>query len=148
MQAVLRRANERGLPVFQFDFDIAPKTNPELLALAGDNWVHIDKPFESAFQRTNLEKDLRDRGVTDVILMGFNQIACVRLTAYDARARGFNVHTSFDVIQGFAGQLDKSVRGDYKQLGGLYRDHSKLLDLLGDSERPCLESPCSGDRGR
>jgi nicotinamidase/pyrazinamidase len=52
----------------------------------------VEKLYYSAFRKTNLEKLLRDRGITKILLCGVATHYCVKATAID----GF--HLGFDVV--------------------------------------------------
>lgn len=102
MEAVLERANEKQLPVFEVVYLSGPRktTNKDLTShRKRDSWVKIEKYTWSSFIGTNLHDELMARGVTDLVLMGLSQEACVRETARAAKVLGYRVHTSFDIVQ-------------------------------------------------
>lgn len=120
MGEVLGRANELGIPVFETTFHpnylsklgANPedyRTDPYLGGKKDDNWKKILKWGNSPFKRTDFSTELSDKGITDAVLMGFNQGVCVRETAKGLNDRGINVHTSFDVLQG-DGRIDYVVK--------------------------------------
>ena len=47
-----------------------------------------------------MQTELSSHSITDVIVMGYHQDACVRATTGSALSLGYTVHTSFDVMQG------------------------------------------------
>ncbi|TFE00481.1 cysteine hydrolase family protein [Jeotgalibacillus salarius] len=60
--------------------------------IQGDkNVIYIDKTRYSAFAGTNLEQLLRERGITEVHLIGVCTDICVLHTAVDAYNQGFNI---------------------------------------------------------
>lgn len=70
-----------GNPSFQFPDDIAIKdSDPQLI-----------KRHASAFQDTELEKMLRDRGSNTVFLCGLSATGCVLATYFGAMERDFQV---------------------------------------------------------
>jgi hypothetical protein len=102
MAAVLERANEKELPVFEVAYLGVRNhtTNRDLTRhRKRDTWVKIEKYTDSSFIGTNLHDELLERGVTDLVLMGCSQEACVMETARAANFLGYRVHTSFDLIQ-------------------------------------------------
>ncbi len=106
MEEVLRTANQKNIPIFKVHFDFRegskpPETAPELAQYEDANWTEIYKPFADAFQGTDLDQKLREEGITNLILMGFNQSACVRATVKTAINLGYSVETSFDLMQGW-----------------------------------------------
>ncbi|MBA3064728.1 cysteine hydrolase [Candidatus Woesearchaeota archaeon] len=54
----------------------------------------IEKPKDSAFDRTNLNLKLQDRNIKKLYLMGINAMGCVRETAKDAIEKGYDIATS------------------------------------------------------
>ncbi len=108
MAAVLQQANSLDMPVFDINFEDVvysghrdeSTTTKELAKYREDNWISLKKPESDAFNDTNLNKQLQELGVTDLILMGIYQNACVKATAQTAVDLGYSVHTSFDVMQG------------------------------------------------
>jgi nicotinamidase-related amidase len=61
--------------------------HPSVAVEAGD--LHIDKRFGNAFWQTDLDAELRARGVTMVIVCGFCAEYCVLDTCRGARERGY-----------------------------------------------------------
>jgi nicotinamidase-related amidase len=55
----------------------------------GANEVVMFKPRWSAFYRTNLDRHLRDHGVTTVVVAGCNLPNCPRATLFDASERDY-----------------------------------------------------------
>jgi nicotinamidase-related amidase len=69
----------RGEPGHDFIEDLRPE--------AGE--MVVDKPGYGAFHRTTLEADLRDLGITHLILSGVTTQCCVQSTLREAVDRGF-----------------------------------------------------------
>ena len=61
----------------------------ELQPQEGD--LIITKPRFSAFFNTGLEKELKARSISSIILIGTTTPNCIRATGYDALSLGFNV---------------------------------------------------------
>ncbi|MFC1691786.1 isochorismatase family protein [Nanoarchaeota archaeon] len=137
MGYVLNEANSKGLPVYEInmnncsynDSDCLPENPPPtaraLAKYRADNWVDIRKHSTSAFEYTKLDELLKKQGITDLILMGYNQAACVFETAMDARNLGYAVYTSFDVMQG----MRSFTKCEYTVNGVSSIEKCSLLDL-------------------
>ncbi|MBI4453583.1 isochorismatase family protein [Candidatus Woesearchaeota archaeon] len=114
MGKVLQEANRQGIPVAEITFvDCivlhdwkAPcrdkVTDQDLAQYKDNNWIKIKKKYVDAFKETSLQQELSQREITDLIVMGFSQIACVQETVKTANKLGYRVHTSFDLIQEWA----------------------------------------------
>lgn len=75
---------------------------PELLDPA-DTVVHGKKRY-SAFQGTDLEFVLRQRGATTVILAGINTTTCVLCAGFEATNRDFRVIIASDAVDSMDGE--------------------------------------------
>ena len=100
MAVVLQEANTQNIPVYEINFTRGDPTDSQLMQYKSANWHQIRKNYFDSFQETNLAESLKQENITDLILMGFNQMVCVKKTALSAYLLGYKVHTSFDVIQG------------------------------------------------
>lgn len=72
----------------------------------------IDKPRANAFAGTDLQKRILDKGVTDLVVMGYHRDACVAATIghlwkgapdpedFGAVNFGFKVHTHLHIVHG------------------------------------------------
>lgn len=134
MADVLARANAAQAPVFEIVMPGLYKTDSSLAALRGDNWVGIEKCQEDAFDGTKLLAELRARGITDVVLLGTNQDACVLETAYSAQDAGLRVHTSPQLVQGNPASAFPTAT--YQQLGEVADDYRSLPILEALTEQP------------
>lgn len=65
------------------------------------NVVFMDKTRYSAFAGTNLEIKLRERGITEVHLVGVCTDICVLHTAVDAYNKGFKIVVYKDAVASF-----------------------------------------------
>jgi nicotinamidase-related amidase len=63
-----------------------------------DGEIVVDKTGYSAFDDTTLERDLRARGITTLILSGVVTYACVLATAFSAFDRGFDVLLATEAV--------------------------------------------------
>jgi nicotinamidase-related amidase len=66
-----------------------------------NNVYYMDKTRYSAFAGTDLEIKLRERGITDLHLVGVCTDICVLHTAVDAYNKGFNVAVYKDAVASF-----------------------------------------------
>jgi nicotinamidase-related amidase len=73
-----------------------PDLVPELGQQPGD--LTITKHTRGAFTNTGLEEQLRERGVTQVVLTGIATSAGVESTGRDAHERGFHVTFAVDAM--------------------------------------------------
>ncbi|MGX2996339.1 isochorismatase family cysteine hydrolase [Streptomyces sp. JNUCC 64] len=91
------RARAAGIPVVfvqQRDEELVPGTEgwriaPELGPRDGD--LVVPKASPDGFLDTDLERALRDRGVTEVVVTGFATEICVDTTARRALAQGYDL---------------------------------------------------------
>lgn len=65
---------------------------PGLAPLSGD--LVVPKRFYSAFTETDLDAELRARGIRRLVLVGQHTDCCVRHTAYDAFRLGYDIRVS------------------------------------------------------
>jgi nicotinamidase-related amidase len=66
-----------------------------------ENVVYMDKTRYSAFAGTNLEIKLRERGITEVHLVGVCTDICVLHTAVDAYNKGFKIVVYKEAVASF-----------------------------------------------
>ncbi len=105
LPARFRRAAEDGRPPDQFvpgswGWSLVDDLDPQ-----GDDLV-VEKPRYDAFLRTTLEDELRDRGVSTVVVAGVITNCCVDTTARSAFMRGFDVFVLADCVATFAEERD------------------------------------------
>jgi nicotinamidase-related amidase len=93
----VERARAEGVPVIWVqhaddelthgspDWEIVPELAP------GDREPRIHKRFNSSFEATELEDELRRLGATRVVLAGAATNWCIRATAYGALDRGYDL---------------------------------------------------------
>lgn len=94
----------------------------DVLAPAANDIV-IDKPAYSAFEATDLETQLRQRGVTTLILCGVVTYACVLATAFSAFDKGFDVLLARDATGSWNDELGDAT--------------CRIVDLLMGQSVPC-----------
>jgi nicotinamidase-related amidase len=96
--SILDRAREAGTPVFHIRHDAGPGTPydtnapigqiaPPVAPRAGE--PVITKTYPSSFEKTNLDAELKARGITDLVICGFMTHVCVNSTARAAFNLGY-----------------------------------------------------------
>jgi nicotinamidase-related amidase len=123
IQAVVKAARESGHPI-AFTMPQPPADRPQQTFERFDekmpNWMDykgarrgydfadeikprpgdivILKPTASSFYRTDLEEQLRSRGVDSLVVTGCSTSGCVRATVVDAHARGFKINVPEEAV--------------------------------------------------
>lgn len=88
------------LPANAPEPDDATLLSGELQALGAREW-YVYKPRWGAFYKTPLEGQLRELGISTVIIAGCNYPNCVRAAVYEASERDFRVIAVRDGISNF-----------------------------------------------
>ena len=87
-----------------------------------ENVVFMDKTRYSAFAGTDLEIKLRERGITEVHLVGVCTDICVLHTAVDAYNKGFKIVVYKDAVASFNQAGHEWALGHFEQsLGGMVK---------------------------
>ena len=82
--------------------DLYGQTAEAVAGIDAANVIYLDKTRYSAFSGTNLDRLLRERGVTDICLVGVCSDICVLHTAIDAyNIGGYNVTVPADGVATF-----------------------------------------------
>lgn len=103
----------------------------ELLPLP--NEVVIDKPGKGAFFQTNLENELRERGIESLIVTGVTTHVCVHSTVREANDRGFECLVLEDGTAAFRDEDQQAAIRMFHQQGGIFgwvSDANRLLKGL------------------
>jgi len=93
----------------------------------------VQKPRYDAFLRTGLEDELRNRGISTVVVTGVITNCCVDTTARSAFMRGLDVLVLEDCVATFAQERDlhdASLR-NLEQLFAVVADSQALEEALG-----------------
>ncbi len=101
----------------------ADETAPE----KGDIVIH--KPTASSFYRTDLEEQLRARGVDTLLVTGCTTSGCVRATIIDGFARGFKINLVED------GVFDRAQASHAVNLFDMSSKYADVLPLEELKER-------------
>ena len=96
------------------------ETPPEVTPQEGDYVVL--KPRFSAFFGTSLDRQLKDRGVDTVVLIGTTTPNCIRSTCYDALSLNYNVVVIEDATSSRSEQVQKSNIEDMRFIGATILD--------------------------
>ena len=94
--------------------------------LPGD--IEIEKSLYSGFAGTDLDAQLRARGVDTLVLAGFTTDCCVDCTARDAFHRNYNVFVVGDACAAYEDELHRGA------LAGLSRNCALLTDTRAVAE--------------
>ncbi|MFJ5717368.1 cysteine hydrolase family protein [Neobacillus sp. NPDC093127] len=80
-----------------------------------ENVAYLDKTRYSAFAGTDLEIKLRERGITEVHLVGVCTDICVLHTAVDAYNKGFKIVVYKDAVASFNSAGHEWALGHFEQ---------------------------------
>ncbi len=78
----------------------------------GEGEIISPKRVYSAFDFTGLDEQLKERGVTEVVVAGQHTHICVRHTSYGAMIRGYDVIVAKDAVCAFEG-VDEEAALEY-----------------------------------
>lgn len=95
------RARQVGVPIlYVLDKDVAPPDSPDWQLHPGlgarEDDPRVRKAYSDSFYRTDLHEQLRERGVTRLVLCGCTTDACVDMTARRAVSLGYDVVLASD----------------------------------------------------
>jgi nicotinamidase-related amidase len=95
---LLQRARDAGAPVIHIQHDAGPGTPydvrapigaiADIVAPAAGETI-IVKTYPSSFEQTNLDAELKKRGISDLVIAGFMTHVCVNSTARAAFNHGY-----------------------------------------------------------
>lgn len=105
------------------DVIVRKGSNPRVDSYSGfrDNWGP-----DGGRPPTGLAGYLRELGISDLFVCGLARDVCVKWTAEDGAAMGFDVHLIWDLTRPVSYDSDDQTRGDLKQAG---IDILELADL-------------------
>jgi nicotinamidase-related amidase len=126
LERLLAHAREAGWVVV-FSNDAHQPGDPELKiwgehAMAGDPGAEVidelapregeiisEKRAYGAFDGTGLDEQLRERGVTEVVVTGQHTHICVRHSSYGALIRGYEITIPSDAVCAFEGVSEEDA---------------------------------------
>jgi biuret amidohydrolase len=100
----------------------------ELRPIAGE--IVVDKASYGAFCGTNLERLLRGRGVTTVVLAGVTADVCVHTTLREAYDRWFDCHYVADAISCFDPEIRRACEKMITEEGGIWGELTSVDRML------------------
>jgi nicotinamidase-related amidase len=115
---IINLFRENGFPVvriYHHDLEGGPKPGseefefPKTIPIKDDD-PKIIKTYGNAFNKTELEKILRDKGCNTLFLCGLSATQCVLATYYGAVDRDFNVFMIKNAIMSDDAALTKAVQ--------------------------------------
>ena len=108
-----------GRQGYEFADEIKPRT--------GD--IVILKPTASSFYRTDLEEQLRARGIDSLVVTGCSTSGCVRATVVDAHARGFKINVPEEAV------FDRGEAAHALSLFDMYQKYADVIPSRDVVER-------------
>ncbi len=98
--------------------------------------ILLPKSRNSAFAGTALNRELKERGITTLLISGFNLSACVIETARAARKLGYTVIILRDCTADDSTNTEYSARtARFCEQKGLFRDSGSVLESLKPAPR-------------
>ncbi|MDQ8187973.1 isochorismatase family cysteine hydrolase [Pelagicoccus sp. SDUM812002] len=104
---------------------------PELYPLSDE--PIIDKPGKGAFTRTDLEAQLKARGISQLVVTGVTTEVCVNTTVREANDRGFECLVLSDATASYFPSMHHAALAMIKAQGGIFgwvSDSDSLLEVL------------------
>ncbi|MDB5111762.1 MAG: isochorismatase family protein, partial [Mucilaginibacter sp.] len=102
---------------------------PEIETESGD--IFITKTTWSAFYNTQLDEELKKRGITGVVMAGISTSIGVEGTARNASERGYNVTFASDAMTDmFMEAHERSMKYIFPRMGEIDVTH-KIIEQLG-----------------
>ncbi len=103
--------------------------------------VVIDKPGKGAFYATDLERVLRDAGVTHLLVTGVTTEVCVHTTVREANDRGFDVLVVSDCVGSYFPEFHRIALDMVCAQGGIFgwvADSEAVLKVLATRSLPAV----------
>ena len=93
--------------------------------------IQIEKPLFSSFVGTDLEAQLRARGVDTLVFAGLTTDCCVDCTARDAFHRGFHVFVVEDACSAYGDELHRAALMGLEKNVGLLTTTDEVVRAWG-----------------
>ena len=103
--------------------------------------VVIDKPGKGAFYATDLEKVLREAGITHLLVTGVTTEVCVHTTVREANDRGFDVLVVSDCVGSYFPEFHRIALDMVSAQGGIFgwvADSEAVLKVLATRSLPTV----------
>ncbi|MBI4919040.1 cysteine hydrolase [archaeon] len=131
---VLSQCSSSNIPAILIEFEGASETIREII----NAWEKVNrknlimKSSLNAFDKTRLDRILKDWNIDQVILGGVEASACVYSTAVGALTHKYSIGTSKDLIADpyQATSAYENTVDFFKVKGDLFNDHKELLEYL------------------
>jgi hypothetical protein len=142
----LIHANFKKNQISLVEYDVDAKANTEKSLIEGlegisfrennlinnsKNFSYYRKSTDGAFDSTKIAEDLKKQGVTDIILAGLNEEACVYETALGALKKGFNIITSPSIT--FNTYNTEPLSSFYSITGNVFQKQNDIQTLLDNN---------------
>jgi nicotinamidase-related amidase/MFS family permease len=96
--------------------------------------LEIEKPLYSSFVGTDLDAQLRARGIDTLVLVGFTTDCCVDCTARDAFHRNYNVFMVSDATEAYEPELHTGALNALSKNCALLTDTAAVLGAWSGAE--------------
>ncbi len=136
INSLVERAHRAGVPVFYVQHSDGRtlvegtqdwQLHPQLQPLASDSSVH--KEHGNAFEGTGLEKALKSRNVTGVVVTGLVTHGCVRATCLGALQLGYRVILAQDGHSSYSKDAARLIEEWNQKLSGQGADLKPTLEI-------------------
>jgi nicotinamidase-related amidase len=107
-----------------------PVPEEDVSPLAGELVIHQQKGAKGAFWNTNLETELRGRGITSLLFTGVTTDACVQITMKEAKDRGFLCLVVEEATASFSSRFKEFALEMISGPGGIGCRRCKLAEVL------------------
>jgi nicotinamidase-related amidase len=97
------------------------------------NDPEFNKPYQDAFSNPELQTYLNNRKIGTLFVSGGAAEACVYMTVWGARNRGYQVYVIDEAIYSFSPAKKNEIYSKYKDIGATILSIKDLPSLLNDS---------------
>lgn len=135
--SILRFCVSNRIPIVIFEYVGYGNTAPEIKeAVKGKPGAHVyclNKKYDDAFYKTELNKILVAHNTKNILIMGVNAGFCVYETTKSALENGYSVTTSKDLIAGYRSKINKSPCSNvlwYKKNTIFFDNHKIIIENI------------------
>ena len=135
--SVLKFCMSNSVPIVIFEYigygNTAPKIQEAVKGNPEASVYCLNKKYDDAFYKTELNKILVAHKTKNIIIMGVNAGFCVYETAKSAIENGYQVVTSRDLIAGYRTKWEKSPCPGvswYQENTLFFDDHKRILKKI------------------
>lgn len=101
---------------------------PELRPAPGE--LVVSKPGKGAFHATDLDRELRARGITRLIVTGVTTEVCVQTTMREANDRGYDCLLVEDATESYVPEFKAATLAMVRAQGGIIGWTARAADVL------------------